>query len=67
MKRSLLLILALACVLCACGRQAAPAPAAEAPAAEVAEEFQSLRHAEITIRDYGTVKLELDEGSAPKI
>ncbi|MBQ3481415.1 MAG: peptidylprolyl isomerase [Oscillospiraceae bacterium] len=65
MKRSLLLILALACVLCACGRQAAPAPAAEAPAAEVAEEFQSLRHAEITIRDYGTVKLELDEGSAP--
>lgn len=61
MKRviSFLLLTVLALGLCACGKTA-PAPAA----AEV-EQFQNLRHAEITIRDYGTVKLELDEGSAP--
>ena len=29
------------------------------------EPFQQVRHAEITIRDYGTIKLELDEGTAP--
>ena len=59
----LLLVFLLALGLCACGEKSAPAPAAAAE--EEVESFQSLRHAEITIRDYGTVKLELDEGSAP--
>ena len=30
-----------------------------------AQPFQKVRHAEITVRDYGTIKLELDEGTAP--
>jgi peptidyl-prolyl cis-trans isomerase B (cyclophilin B) len=65
MKKTIALLLALltALSLCACGAgsaaQSAPAPA-DAP-----EPFQTVRHAEITIRDYGTVKLELDEGTAP--
>ena len=61
MKRTLcaLLALLLAIGCCACGR----APAPEETAA--AEPFQTVRHAEITVRDYGTIKLELDEGSAP--
>ena len=29
------------------------------------EPFQKTRHAEITVQDYGTIKLELDEGTAP--
>ncbi len=29
------------------------------------EPFQTLRHAEITVRDYGTIRLELDEGTTP--
>lgn len=29
------------------------------------EPFQKVRHAEITIRNYGVIKLELDEGTAP--
>ena len=59
MKKTMVWILALAMLtaLCACGKAA---PAADAP-----ETFQRLRHAEITVRDYGTIKLELDEGSAP--
>ena len=54
MKRFLCLCLALALSLglCACGgRSAAPAE----PAAEV---FQTLRHAEITVKDYGSIRLE---------
>ena len=61
MKRFLCLCLALALSLglCACGgRSAAPAE----PAAEV---FQTLRHAEITVKDYGSIRLELDAGTAP--
>ena len=38
--------------------------AASAPT-DGAEAFQTVRHAEIVIRDYGTIKLELDEGTAP--
>jgi len=55
MKRLFCLLLALAMLpaLCACGSSGA------------AETFQTVRHAEISIRDYGTVRLELDEGSAP--
>ncbi len=63
MKRSFVILLSLtALLLCACGA-AKPAPtAAPAPAAEP---FQSVRHAEITVRDYGSIRLELDEGTAP--
>ena len=70
MKRILCFLL-LACLslgLTACaGAQtpsASPTPA-PAPASPAAEPFTTVRHAEITIRDYGTIKLELDEGTAP--
>ena len=80
MKKTITLILSflLLLALAACGDAAAPTkteetasvqaettPAAEEtePAAE--EPQQTLRYAEITVRDYGTIKLELDAGSAP--
>ena len=44
--------------LCACG-------GSKAPSYTYTDPGQKLRHAEITIRDYGTIKLELDEGVAP--
>ena len=48
----ILLILAAVLALCSCGKKA-PEP------------FKKVRHAEITVRDYGTIKVELDEGTAP--
>ena len=62
MKRTVCLVLALVVAfgLCACAAKKEAAPAAQA-----AEAFQTVRHAEITVKDYGTIKLELDEGSAP--
>ena len=66
MKRTICILLALAMIfaLCACGKKQEAAPAAAA--AEQAEgTFQTVCHAEITVRDYGVIKLELDEGSAP--
>ena len=61
-----LLAAALLLGLCACGAQGAPESAAPAPAGEAEETgTPALRHAEITIRDYGTVKLELDASAAP--
>ncbi|MBR2783386.1 MAG: peptidylprolyl isomerase [Firmicutes bacterium] len=64
MKKPICLLLALALILSlsACGSE--PEPAASAPADQT-EPFQTVRHAEITVRDYGTIKLELDEGTAP--
>ncbi len=64
MKRIVCMLLALGMLLtlCACGKlsKSAAAKPTEAP-----EPFQTVRHAEITIRDYGVIKLELDEGTAP--
>ena len=61
MKRSLYALLAAAMLLAlsACGKTPTP------PVSELVEPFQTLRHAEITVKDYGTIKLELDEGTAP--
>lgn len=53
-----LLMLVLVLCLCACG-------ADKAPTYTYTDPGQKLRHAEITIRDYGTIKVELDEGVAP--
>ncbi len=57
MKRFVTLLLVLsALLLTACGSQSS---------AGTAEPFTKVRHAELTIKDYGTIKLELDEGTAP--
>ena len=77
MKKTLCLLLSLALLLalCACGARttaapdpsAAPAVESAAPETAVSETASeaTLRHAEITIRDYGTIKLELDSAAAP--
>lgn len=54
MKKSLLLLMLCALLLSGCGSAKTPV-----------EPFTKVRHAEITIKDYGTIKLELDEGVAP--
>ncbi len=61
MKKTICVLLAmlLTLALCACGG------GKTAGAAGQSEPFQTVRHAEITVRDYGTIKLELDEGTAP--
>ena len=78
MKKKLTIVLAVLMVLalCACGNKVsgstggtqakseAAAQTTEQPA-EPDTTFQKLRHAEITVKDYGTIKLELDEGTAP--
>ena len=52
MKKQLgiLLILSVVLAMTACGKKGP---------------FQKVRHAEITVKDYGTIKLELDIGTAP--
>ena len=72
MKKTLVLVLALSLLcMCACGRGNSPAtpaqtavPTAEAPENEPATLTGEV-HAEITIRDYGTIKLTLDADEAP--
>ena len=58
MKKTIVLILALMIFLTACGKR-------QIATQQPTEPFQKTRHAEITVRDYGTIKLELDEGTAP--
>ena len=70
MKKLICLLLALTMlfVLAACGKTAAPETEAEAPAAEpqtAEESAPALRHAEIHLRNYGIIKLELDASAAP--
>ena len=63
-----LLALSMVLALCGCGKsQTAPAstPAPATADAAPTEPFTKVRHAEITVKDYGTIKLELDEGTAP--
>ena len=76
-KTGIFVILCLALLLSACGGQtpAATQTTAETPAAEPAAESSAdgglapddpgLRHVEITVRDYGVIKLELNEKVAP--
>ena len=59
-KRLICILLALVLVLCLCA-----CGGSKAPTYIYTDPGQKLRHAEITIRDYGTIKLELDEGVAP--
>ena len=73
MKRCFCIMMTVLAVLtlCACGSKPAasssPAPSVEtaAQAAEANAVFQKVCQAEITVKDYGTIKLELDEGTAP--
>ena len=45
----------------ACGKETADTSSSQT----AADTFRKIRHAEITVKDYGTIKLELDEGTAP--
>ncbi len=68
MKRILLILAAAVLLLTACGKKTeakTEAAAGTSDPAQAEEPFQKTRHAEITIKDYGTIKLELDEGTAP--
>lgn len=58
---SLILVLAL---FTACGGNESQTETAE-PAEAQTDDVMPLRHVEITIKDYGTVKLELDPNEAP--
>ncbi len=60
MKKLLIAIAILAVIFTACGKQTMTVTTETE-----GKTFQSVRHAEITIRNYGTIKLELDEGTAP--
>ncbi|MBR3276066.1 MAG: peptidylprolyl isomerase [Eubacterium sp.] len=64
----ILLAAVTALALCACGGKKEEASSSSAPVSPVSVPegtFEQVRHAEITIKDYGTIKLELDEGTAP--
>ncbi len=64
MKKTLCLLMALVMLLalCACGSKTeTPAPAQPAEVTPLT----GLHHAEITIKDYGTIKVELDGDVAP--
>ncbi|MBQ6602458.1 MAG: peptidylprolyl isomerase [Eubacterium sp.] len=64
----ILLAAVTALALCACGgkkEEASSSSASASPVSVPEGTFEQVRHAEITIKDYGTIKLELDEGTAP--
>ena len=67
MKKTICLLLGIFAflLLCACGQKQEAETTAPAAAQDQPETFAKTRHAEIAIRDYGTIKLELDEGTAP--
>ena len=59
MKKTIIMIAVIVMLLTACSSGQA------SDAKQTAQPFQKIRHAEITVKDYGTIKLELDEGTAP--
>ena len=59
MKKTIILIAVLILLLTGCASKQTSGTK------QGAQPFQKVRHAEITVRDYGTIKLELDEGTAP--
>ena len=59
MKKTIILIAALILLLTGCASKQTSGTK------QGAQPFQKVRHAEITVRNYGTIKLELDEGTAP--
>ena len=65
MKIIILVLADFVLLLTGCGTKQTAQSAQTAAAPQSAEPFQKLRHAEITVKDYGTIKLELDEGTAP--
>ena len=67
MKKAICIFSALCLLLlcCACGAQPPAASQPAQDAAAPAAESGALRHAEITVKDYGTIKLELDASAAP--
>ena len=74
MKRTISVMMTLVIMLavCACGAKTTSTTASDsiaeesaAAAATAAEPFQKVCYAEINVKDYGTIKLELDEGTAP--
>ena len=65
MKKVILMLAVFVLLLTGCGAKQTAQSAQTTAAPQSAEPFQKLRHAEITVKDYGTIKLELDEGTAP--
>ena len=65
MKKIILMLAVFVLLLTGCGAKQTAQSAQTTAAPQSAEPFQKLRHAEITVKDYGTIKLELDEGTAP--
>ena len=59
MKKTIILIAALILLLTGCASKQTSGTK------QGAQPFQKVRHAELTVRDYGTIKLELDEGTIP--
>ena len=59
MKKTIIMIAVIVMLLTACSSGQA------SDAKQTVQPFQKIRHAEITVKDYGTIKLELDEGTAP--
>ena len=69
-RRTVMIFLLIAALtLCACGAAPKQAVVQEESAAGSTEEIAptgGLRHAEITVRDYGVIALELDADAAPR-
>ena len=78
MKKFMILVLAMICLLCGCSKTTegtattakpentpAPAPEQEAETEETIELLSGKFSAEIVVKDYGTIALELDADTAP--
>ena len=66
MRKTIFAVLLCALLLTACAAKQTASPEQQtASPVQPAEPFQKLRHAEISVKDYGTIELELDAGTAP--